>query len=204
VTRDERNLHWHAGLVSRQERQRLLGHAAATVWLTGLSGSGKSTLCRRVEKILIERGVLAYVLDGDNVRMGLNADLGFSARDREENIRRVGEVAKLMTDAGLVVLTAFISPFRADRARVRALLPEGAFLEVYVATPLEECERRDVKGLYARARRGEIPDFTGVSAPYEPPETPDLIVGRDGGTPERDAARIVTMLEERGIIPGMP
>lgn len=201
MTTNERNLRWHAGWVGREERERLLGHKAATVWLTGLSGSGKSTLSRRVEKALIDRGVLACVLDGDNVRMGLCADLGFSERDREENIRRVGEVAKLMTDAGLIVLTALISPLRTHRARVRALFPEGAFFEVYVATPLEECERRDSKGLYARARRGEIPAFTGVSAPYEPPEAPDLVVGHDGTSAEVNAGRILGFLEERGIVP---
>lgn len=196
---DDRNVRWHAGLVTPEERERAFGHRAATVWLTGLSGSGKSTLCRHVERALIARRVHAYVLDGDNVRMGLNADLGFSAADRAENVRRIGEVARLMTDAGLVVLTALISPLRADRERVRALLP-GRFFEVHVATPIEVCEARDPKGLYARARRGEIAEFTGISAPYEPPEAPDLVVGRDGASVERDAARILTMLQERGII----
>ncbi len=197
---DDRNLTWHAGQVSAEERARVLGHRAATVWLTGLSGSGKSTICGLVERALIDRGALAYVLDGDNVRLGLNRDLGFGADAREENIRRVGEVSRLMTDAGLIVLTAFISPFRADRARVRALLPEGAFLEVHVATSIEECERRDPKGLYARARKGEIREFTGIDSPYEPPDAPELVVGRDGATAASSAARIVSMLEERAIL----
>ncbi|UJR80019.1 adenylyl-sulfate kinase [Sandaracinus amylolyticus] len=197
----DRNLTWHAGEVSAADRARALGHGAATVWLTGLSGSGKSTLCRRVERALVERGVGAYVLDGDNVRMGLNADLGFGAKDREENIRRIGEVAKLMTDAGLVVLTAFISPFRADRARVRSIVPAGQFFEVHVATSIEECERRDPKGLYAKARRGEIRDFTGIDSPYEPPDAPELVVGHDGVGADVNAARIVEMLEVRGIVP---
>lgn len=200
TTGSDRNLTWHAGHVSAEDRARVLGHGAATVWLTGLSGSGKSTLCRRVERALIERGVAAYVLDGDNVRMGLNADLGFGAKDREENIRRIGEVSKLMCDAGLVVLTAFISPFRADRARVRAMLPEGQFLEVHVATPIDECERRDPKGLYAKARRGEIREFTGIDSPYEAPEAAELVVGHDGVSAEVNAQRIVTLLEERGIV----
>ncbi|MDQ3036979.1 MAG: adenylyl-sulfate kinase [Myxococcota bacterium] len=197
---DDRNLTWHAGQVSAEERARVLGHRAATLWLTGLSGSGKSTIARLAEKALIERGALAYVLDGDNVRMGLNRDLGFGERDREENIRRIGEVSRLMVDAGLIVVTAFISPFRVDRERVRALLPEGAFLEVHVATSIEECERRDPKGLYARARRGEIRDFTGIDSPYEPPDAPELVVGRDGGDAGASAAQIVSMLEARGLL----
>jgi adenylylsulfate kinase len=149
----------------------------------------------------VDRGVAAYVLDGDNLRHGLNGDLGFDARAREENVRRAGEVARIMTDAGLVVLTAFISPFRADRDRVRALLPEGRFLEVHVATPLAICEERDSKGLWAKARRGEIKDFTGLDAPYEAPEAPELVVAREGGEKADNAAAIVRMLEERDIVP---
>ena len=195
------NIKWHEGLVGVEERERLLGHGAATVWLTGLSGSGKSTLCRLVERTLVDRGVAAYVLDGDNLRHGLCADLGFDAAARAENVRRAGEVARLMTDAGLVVLTAFISPFRRDRDRVRALLPEGRFLEVHVATPLAICEERDPKGLWAKARRGEIKDFTGLDSPYEAPERPELVVSREGGEKADNAEAIVRMLEERGIIP---
>ena len=198
-----RNLTWHGGEVSADDRARALGHRAATVWLTGLSGSGKSTLARRLERRLVERGVAAYVLDGDNLRMGLSSDLGFDAAAREENIRRVGEVARLMTDAGLVVVTAFISPFRADRDRVRALLPPGAFLEVHVATSLEECERRDPKGLYARARRGEIAEFTGIDPPYEPPLAPELGLGT-GEDVEQSAARLLGRLEADGVIPPRP
>lgn len=195
------NIRWHEGLITQEGREKLLGHRAATVWLTGLSGSGKSTLCRLVEKTLVERGVAAYVLDGDNLRHGLCADLGFDAASREENVRRAGEVARLMTDAGLVVLTAFISPFRADRARVRSLFPEGRFLEVHVATPLAICEARDSKGLWAKARKGEIKDFTGLDSPYEAPEAPELRVAEQGGEKADNAAAIVHMLEEREIVP---
>ena len=164
------------GLVGAADRVALLGHSGRTVWFTGLSGSGKSTLAFAVEEALVARGVAAYVLDGDNVRFGLNRDLGFSAADRTENVRRIGEVCRLFQDAGLVVLSAFISPYRADRDAVRALHPEGSFVEVFVDTPLDICEARDVKGLYARARNGEIPEFSGISAPYEAPEAPDITV----------------------------
>jgi len=164
------------GLVGAADRVALLGHSGRTVWFTGLSGSGKSTLAFAVEEALVARGVAAYVLDGDNVRFGLNRDLGFSAEDRTENVRRIGEVCRLFQDAGLVVLSAFISPYRADRDAVRALHPEGSFVEVFVDTPLDICEARDVKGLYARARTGEIPEFSGISAPYEAPEAPDITV----------------------------
>lgn len=164
------------GLVGAADRVALLGHGGQTVWFTGLSGSGKSTLAFAVEEALVARGVAAYVLDGDNVRFGLNRDLGFSAADRTENVRRIGEVCRLFQDAGLVVLSAFISPYRADRDAVRALHPEGSFVEVFVDAPLDICETRDVKGLYARARTGEIPEFSGISAPYEAPEAPDITV----------------------------
>ena len=164
------------GLVGAADRVALLGHSGRTVWFTGLSGSGKSTLAFAVEEALVARGVAAYVLDGDNVRFGLNRDLGFSAADRTENVRRIGEVCRLFQDAGLVVLSAFISPYRADRDAVRALHPEGSFVEVFVDTPLDICEARDVKGLYARARTGEILEFSGISAPYEAPEAPDITV----------------------------
>ena len=164
------------GLVGAADRVALLGHGGRTVWFTGLSGSGKSTLAFAVEEALVARGVAAYVLDGDNVRFGLNRDLGFSAEDRTENVRRIGEVCRLFQDAGLVVLSAFISPYRADRDAVRALHPEGSFVEVFMDAPLDICETRDVKGLYARARTGEIPEFSGISAPYEAPEAPDITV----------------------------
>lgn len=194
------NVTWHAGSVDAAAREAMLGHRAATVWLTGLSGSGKSTLSGIVEAELVRRRVASYVLDGDNVRHGLCADLGFGEKDRTENIRRVGQVSKLMTDAGLVVLTAFISPFRADRDLVRGMLGDR-YLEVHVATPLSMCEERDSKGLYARARRGEIKDFTGLDSPYEPPLAPDLVVGEQGGPKDVNAAEIIRLLEERGIVP---
>lgn len=164
------------GHIDGAARAANLGHQSRTVWFTGLSGSGKSTLAFAVEQALIEQGVAAYVLDGDNVRFGLNRDLGFAPEDRTENIRRIGEVCRLFQDAGLVVLTAFVSPYTADRDAVRALHPEGAFIEVFVDTPIEVCEARDVKGLYAKARAGEIPEFTGISAPYEPPPNPEIVV----------------------------
>ncbi len=162
------------GRVSGGQRAALLGHSSITVWFTGLSGSGKSTLAFAVEEALIDQGAMAYVLDGDNVRFGLNRDLGFSPEDRTENIRRIGEVCRLFQDSGMIVLTAFISPYQADRDQVRALHPEGRFVEVFVDTPLEVCERRDVKGLYEKARAGEIPEFSGISAPYEAPVDPEL------------------------------
>ena len=168
------NIFRTASEVGPDDRARLFGHPPVTVWFTGLSGSGKSTLATAVERRLIDAGVAAYVLDGDNVRHGLNRDLGFSPEDRTENIRRIGEVCRLFYDAGIVVLTAFISPYRADRDRVRSLHPADGFVEVFVDTPLDVCESRDVKGLYAKARAGEIVDFSGISAPYEPPTDPDL------------------------------
>ena len=177
------------GHVNRARRAAATGHEGRTVWFTGLSGSGKSTLAFAVEEALIARGVAAYVLDGDNVRMGLNRDLGFLPDDRTENVRRIGEVCRLFQDAGLVVLTAFISPYRADREAVRALHPDGTFTEVFVDTPLEVCEERDVKGLYSRARAGEIPDFSGISAPYETPISPDLRI--DTGQPIQDCVDAV-------------
>lgn len=195
------NVTWHHGEVSREAREAALGHRATCLWFTGLSGSGKSTLARRVERQLVARGVQAYVLDGDNVRHGLNADLGFAPEDRVENIRRVGEVARLLVDAGTVVLAAFISPYREDRARVRGLFEEGTFAEVHVATPIEACEARDPKGLYARARAGEIADFTGVSAPYEAPEAPELKVDTSGVELDPSAASVVEWLEARGVVP---
>lgn len=195
------NITWHAGEVSAEERARLLGQRAACVWMTGLSGSGKSTLARRVERRLIERGALAYVLDGDNLRHGLNADLGFGPEARAENIRRIGEVARLFVDAGVIVITAFISPYRDDRARVRAMMP-SQFVEVHVATPLEVCEARDPKGLYARARRGEIAQMTGVSAPYEPPEAPELRVDTSEADLDACAAEVIAALEARGVLGG--
>jgi adenylylsulfate kinase len=194
------NIVWHAGAVTRDDREKLNGHKGATVWLTGLSGAGKSTIAVDLEKRLLERGVRTYILDGDNIRHGLNKNLGFSPEDRTENIRRIGEVAKLFTDAGMVVLTAFISPYRADRDQVRHLMREGDFIEVHVDAPVEVCEQRDVKGLYKKARAGEIKEFTGVSAPYEPPLHPELRIDTAQLTVEQSSQRIIEYLENRGII----
>jgi adenylylsulfate kinase len=194
------HLTWHEGHVTRAQRRARLGQRGATVWLTGLSGSGKSTIATGAERVLIERGHLAYVLDGDNIRHGLNRNLGFSPDDRSENIRRIGEVAKLFTDAGLIVFTSFISPYRADRDAVRALMPEGDFLEVYVSASLETCEGRDVKGLYRKARAGEIPEFTGISAPYEAPERPELVLDTNVQTVGESVEALVGHLERKGYL----
>jgi adenylylsulfate kinase len=194
------NIVWHPGAVTRADREQLNGHRAFTVWLTGLSGSGKSTIAAELEKRLWDRGVRAYVLDGDNVRHGLNKNLGFSPADRTENIRRVGEVAKLFTDAGMVAITAFISPYRADRDQVRALMQPGDFVEVLLDCPLEVCEQRDVKGLYQKARAGQIPEFTGISAPYEPPLRPELTVHTAAQSVEESVDQILAHLLERGIV----
>jgi adenylylsulfate kinase len=196
---NDRNLTAHGGHVTAADRAAVLGHRAACLWFTGLSGSGKSTLARAVEERLVGRGVLAYVLDGDNVRLGLNRDLGFAPEDRAENIRRIGEVASLFVASGALVLTAFISPYRADRAAARAAVGD-AFLEVHVAASLEVCEARDPKGLYRRARAGEIPQFTGISAPYEAPEDPEIRVDT-GELSLGDAAEaVIAALEARGLL----
>jgi adenylylsulfate kinase len=186
--------------VTRARRARLNGHRSVIVWFTGLSGSGKSTLAHAVEEQLHQRGCRTFVLDGDNVRQGLCQDLGFSDAARTENIRRIGEVAKLCIEAGSVVLTAFISPFERDRARVRSLVAEGDFLEVHCACPLDVCETRDVKGLYRRARNGDIADFTGISSPYEIPAAPDLRVDTARLTLDQSVACVLALLRERGII----
>ncbi|MDN6354832.1 MAG: adenylyl-sulfate kinase [Lactiplantibacillus plantarum] len=170
------NITWLQSQVSKAERQALNHHKSVVLWFTGLSGSGKSTIANAVEKALFDQQVGSYVLDGDNMRFGLNKNLGFSAEDREENIRRIGEVAKLFVDAGVITLTAFISPYRADRDKVRANLEVDEFIEVFVDTPLEVCEQRDVKQLYAKARRGEITGFTGIDAPYEAPIDPEITI----------------------------
>lgn len=194
------NIVWHAPKVTKEVRAKLKGQRPAVLWFTGLSGSGKSTLANALEARLTAEGHHTYLLDGDNVRHGLNRNLGFSPEDREENIRRVGEVAKLFVDAGLLVMTAFISPYRADRDQVRALLPDGEFLEVFVDTPLEVCEERDPKGLYKKARAGEIPEFTGISAPYEAPEAAEIVVRTDGCTVEEGVEQIMGALRELGVL----
>ncbi len=195
------NIVWHQGNVTRADREKINGHKACTVWLTGLSGSGKSTIAVDLEKRLCERGVRTYILDGDNVRHGLNKNLGFSPEDRTENIRRIGEVAKLFTDAGVVALTAFISPYRADRDQVRKIIADGDFVEVHVDCPVDVCEQRDVKGLYKKARAGEIKEFTGISAPYEAPEKPELVVKTAGQSVEESSKQIIAYLEKQGVIP---
>ncbi len=192
-----RNVVWHDGHVGRAERAAATGGLGRIVWFTGLSGSGKSTVAVEVERRLVAAGRAAYLLDGDNLRHGLNADLGFSAADRDENVRRVGEVAALFADAGVVALVPLVSPYRAARDGVRARA-EGAglqFIEVHVATPLEECERRDPKGLYAKARAGELVGMTGVDDPYEAPLAPELVLGADGGDPVAQAERVLALLD---------
>ena len=194
------NITWHGGQIGRRERQELLSQQGATIWLTGLSGSGKSTIAVAAEAVLVERGHLAYVLDGDNVRHGLNRNLGFSPDDRTENIRRIGEVAKLFTDTGVIVFTSFISPYRADRDAARALFGRGDFIEVHLSASVEACERRDPKGLYKKARKGEIPEFTGISAPYEAPENPELVLDTGSMTIGEAVSRIIEYLEEEGYL----
>jgi bifunctional enzyme CysN/CysC len=193
------NLVWHRGSVTPADRVEATGGTGLTVWMTGLSGSGKSTIAYSAEEMLIRAGRAAYVLDGDNLRHGLNSDLGFGAADRSENVRRVGEVARLMADAGLVVLVPVISPFVSDRKMVREAHEQAslAFIEVFVDAPLEVCEQRDPKGLYARARAGEISDMTGLDSPYEPPENPDLRLDSDGSSPEELATRVVQAVDTR-------
>jgi adenylylsulfate kinase len=194
------NITWHIGEVDQAARTAAHGHAGATLWFTGLSGSGKSTIAHRVERALIERGAFAYVLDGDNIRHGLNRDLGFSAQDRVENIRRIGEVARLFTNAGAIVVTAFISPYRADRERVRELMPSGQFIEVFVDTPIAVCEARDPKGLYKKARSGDIKNFTGIDAPYEAPTAPEVHLRTENLSVDEAAAMVVEYLAEQGIL----
>jgi adenylylsulfate kinase len=195
------NIVWHHSTVTRAARAYQRGHRGAILWFTGLSGAGKSTLANAVNSALFEQGLTCYVLDGDNVRHGLCRDLGFSDSDREENIRRIGEVAKLFLDAGVVVLTAFVSPFRADRERARALVEAGDFIEIHCAADLEVCEQRDTKGLYARARSGEIPDFTGISSPYQAPEAPELRIDTGRQSLDESVLQVITYLEGQGIIP---
>src|SRR5262245_15522982 len=200
------NITWHEGHVNREERGALLKQKGATLWFTGLSGSGKSTIAFTLEHALVQRGRLAYVLDGDNIRHGLNKNLGFTAADREENIRRIGEVAKLFADAGLITLTSFISPYRKDRDNVRALHDAGKlpFIEVHCATPIETCESRDPKGLYKKARTalasGKGMGFTGVDDPYEAPAKPEVTIDATVTSPQDAAAQLIEYLEKRGIL----
>jgi len=191
---------WHHASVTRERREQLNGHKSVLLWLTGLSGSGKSTLSHAVEEELYQRGCRTYVLDGDNVRHGLCSDLGFQEVDRRENIRRVGETAKLFVEAGVVTLTAFISPFIDDRTRVRSMFPHGNFLEVFCDCSLAVCEQRDVKGLYQKARKGDIKNFTGINSPYEPPVKPELVIQTEKQTLQESVELVIRMLENRGIV----
>lgn len=195
------NITWHQATVTAEDRERLLNQKGCVIWFTGLSGSGKSTLANAVAQLLHQRQHHTYVLDGDNVRHGLNKNLGFSPADREENIRRIGEVAKLFADAGSIVMTAFISPYRADRAQARALLPEDRFVEVFVECPLDVCEERDVKGLYKKARAGEIKEFTGISAPYESPIEPEVTLNTAELSLEESAMAVIAYLEAADLVP---
>ena len=205
---DANNLTWHEGHVNRMEREKMLDQKGCTIWFTGLSASGKSTLAFTLEHALMQRKRMSYVLDGDNVRHGLNKNLGFTAEDREENIRRIGEVAKLFSDAGIITMTSFISPYRSDRRLARKLHDDTDlfFIEVFVDAPIAVCEERDPKGLYKKARKGEIKGFTGIDDPYEPPKNPELIINTAEMMPQEGAMRILGYLVEKGhlLLPATP
>ena len=201
MKQETKHIVWHETAVQKEERQQRNQHKSCILWFTGLSGAGKSTLANALEHRLFEQGLNSYVLDGDNVRHGLNKGLGFGEEDRKENIRRIGEVAKLFVDAGLIVCTAFISPFAEDRNRVRALVQEDEFVEIYVRCSLEACEDRDPKGLYKKARTGEISNFTGISSPYEEPLQPELVVDSDQHSIEECVDQMITFLRERNYLP---
>ena len=194
------NIKWHHGKITKEDRVKLLNQKGATIWLTGLSGSGKSTIAIELEHALIENKHQAYILDGDNIRHGLNKNLGFSPEDRTENIRRIGEVSKLFTEANIITIAAFVSPYREDRENVRKLLKHGEFVEIYVKCSLEVCETRDTKGLYKKARAGEVKDFTGISAPYEEPVKPELTIDSAKLSVEESAREILNYLEEKGYV----
>jgi len=197
------NVVWHEGHVERKDREGMLKQKGCTIWLTGLPSSGKSTLAFSAEHLLVQRGHLAYVLDGDNIRHGLNKNLGFSAEDRAENIRRIGEVARLFADTGVITLTSFVSPYRGDRDGVRKLHEAGnlPFVEVFIDTPVDTCEQRDPKGLYKKARAGQIKGFTGVDDPYEPPLNPELTIKTGDCTPQEATVKLVEFLTSRGLLP---
>lgn len=194
------NVVWHHATVTRARRERLNGHKSCVLWFTGLSGAGKSTLAHAVEEELHQRGCRTFVLDGDNVRHGLSSNLGFSEVDRRENIRRIGEAAKLMMEAGIITITAFISPFQSDRETVRNLMPHGDFFEIYCKASLETCEKRDVKGLYKRARSGEIRNYTGIDSPYEEPKRPELVVDTGVQSLEESVLSVMNLLNEYGVV----
>ncbi len=194
------NITWHSGSVTKEDREKLLNQKGAVIWFTGLSGSGKSTLAHAVEEKLFESGHLSYVLDGDNIRHGLNKNLGFSPEDREENIRRIGEVSKLFCDAGIIAMTAFISPYLSDREKARSLVESGKFIEIFVKVPLEVAEQRDPKGLYKKARAGEIKEFTGIDAPYEEPMNAELIIDTSKHSLEESTEIVIKYLRDKKII----
>lgn len=200
MANETKNIFWHDASVTKEEREQKNGYKSCVLWFTGLSGSGKSTLANAVSKTLFLNGVQSYVLDGDNIRHGLNKGLGFSEEDRKENIRRIGEVAKLFVDSGMITCTAFISPFREDRDNVRKLLEDGEFIEVYAKCSLSTCEERDPKGLYKKARKGEIPNFTGINSPYEEPENPEIIIETDKLSIEESVEKIIAYLKDKGIV----
>lgn len=195
------NTTWHQATVTRQRREEKNNHHAAVLWFTGLSGAGKSTIAHAVEERLFQHNIHTYVLDGDNIRHGLCGDLGFSILDRKENIRRISELSKLMLDAGIVTLTAFISPFSADRATARKIISSGDLIEIYCDCPIDICEQRDVKGLYKKARKGEILEFTGISSPYEPPENPDLHLNTAALSLQECVEMVLALLRQRNILP---
>lgn len=194
------NIKWHHGRITKEDRRKLMKQRGVVIWLTGLSGSGKSTIAVELEHALVENKQQAYILDGDNIRHGLNKNLGFSPEDRSENIRRIGEVAKLFVDANIITITAFISPYREDRDSARALAKEGEFIEVYVKCPLDVCEQRDTKGLYKKARAGEVKKFTGISAPYEEPSNPEITIDSSELSVEESTRVILNYLEEKGFV----
>ena len=200
MSKEERNITWQSSSINRQDREKHNGHRSRAIWFTGLSGAGKSSLAFALEQYLYDQGVRCYVLDGDNVRHGLNRDLGFTAGDRQENLRRIGEVSKLMVDAGLFVLSAFISPHEQDREMVRQLFEPDDFIEIYVRCSIQECERRDPKGLYKKARNGDIPHFTGISAPYDVPKSPSFIIDTEQWSIEEAVQEIVQHLEQIGAL----
>ncbi|OMF67714.1 adenylyl-sulfate kinase [Paenibacillus sp. FSL R5-0766] len=200
MSKEERNITWQSSSINRQDREKHNGHHSRAIWFTGLSGAGKSSLAFALEQYLYDQGVSCYVLDGDNVRHGLNRDLGFTAEDRQENLRRIGEVSKLMVDAGLFVLSAFISPHEQDREMVRQLFEPDDFIEIYVRCSIEECERRDPKGLYKKARNGDIPHFTGISAPYDVPKSPSVIIDTEQWSIEEAVLEILQHLEQIGAL----
>ncbi|MDX8045231.1 adenylyl-sulfate kinase [Gracilibacillus sp. S3-1-1] len=197
---ETKNIVWHDSVITKQDRTKQNNHKSPVLWFTGLSGSGKSTITVELEKALFEEGIRSYRLDGDNIRHGLNNNLGFSPEDRKENIRRIGEVAKLLNDAGLITLTAFISPYQEDRDKVRELLADGEFVEVYVKCSLESCEARDPKGLYQKARSGEIKGFTGIDAPYEEPTSPELVIDTENSSVEEAVEEIINYLKGQQYI----